>query len=118
MVGNIGDMMDREHLCLSGPAREILNDGVLFGNVEIWEKDLNIYGISTRPLPNALAYSDDIEIPGVSHEPEGARRFLERIGIRPVSGSRWPVWEELSFEDKQTVVSSVIEQMVAHGKSY
>jgi RecJ-like exonuclease len=117
VVGNIGDMMDREHLRLSGPAREILNDGVCHGNVEIWEHDLNIYGISTRPLPNALAYSDDVEIPGVSHDPDGARRFLERIGIRPVSPNRWPVWEELLFEDKQIVVCAIIDQMVAHGKS-
>lgn len=116
IVGNIGDMMDREHLSLSGPARDILTDGVRWGNVEVWEHDLNIYGISTRPLPNALAYSDDIDVPGVSQDPDGARKFLERIGIHPTSGSRWPVWEELSFDDKQMVVCSIIDQMVAHGK--
>jgi single-stranded-DNA-specific exonuclease len=117
VVGNIGDMMDRESLKLSGPAQEILTDGVRYGNVEVWEHDLNIYGISTRPLPNALAYSDDIDIPGVSHDPEGARRFLERIGIEPVSANRWPVWESLSFENKQTVVCSIIDQMMAFGKN-
>ncbi len=116
IVGNIGDMMDREHLTLSGPARDILTDGLKWGNVEVWEHDLNIYGISTRPLPNAIAYSDDIDVPGVSQDPDGARRFLERIGIHPISGSRWPVWEDLSFEDKQMVVCSLIDQMVAHGK--
>ncbi len=117
VIGNIGDMMDRETLRLTGPAREIVSDGIGYGNVEIWEHDLNIYGISTRPLPNSLAYSDDMEIPGVSQDPEGARRFLERIGIRPVSGNRWPVWEDLGFAEKQTVVSAIIDQMMAHGKS-
>jgi RecJ-like exonuclease len=117
LVGNIGDMMDREDLELSGPAREIVQDGVRYGNVELWKRDLNIYGISTRPLPNSLAYSDDIDIPGVSHDPEGAKRFLERIGITPLSPGRWPVWEELTFDDKQTVVSSIIDQMSAHGKA-
>lgn len=117
IVGNIGDMMDREDLSLTGPARGIVQDGVRHGNVELWEHDLNIYGISTRPLPNSLAYSDDIEIPGVSHDPEGAKRFLERIGIRPLSANRWPVWEELAFEDKQRLVSAVIDQMVANGKT-
>lgn len=117
VIGNIGDMMDRENLKLSGPAHEILSDGVGYGNVEVWEHDLNIYGISTRPLPNALAYSDDIDIPGVSHDPDGARRFLERIGIRPVSSNRWPVWESLSFEEKQTVVCSIIDQMMAFEKN-
>jgi len=117
VIGNIGDMMDRENLKLSGPAHEIMADGVGYGNVEVWEHDLNIYGISTRPLPNALAYSDDIDIPGVSHDPDGAKRFLERIGIRPKYGNRWPVWESLSFDDKQTVVCSIIDQMMAFGKN-
>ncbi|HWQ67465.1 MAG TPA: DHH family phosphoesterase [Methanospirillum sp.] len=116
VVGNIGDMMDREDLKLTGPAREVLTDGLRYGNVEIWEHDLNIYGISTRPLPNALAYSDEIDIPGVSHDADGARRFLERVGIKPESAHRWPVWEDLLFEDKQMVVSALIDQLVAHGK--
>ena len=116
IIGNVGDMMDREHLCLIGPAREILRDGITSGAVELWEHDLNIYGISTRPLPQSLAYSDDMEIPGVSRDPDGAGKFLERIGITPLQPNRWPVWEDLSFDQKQQVCSAVIEQMMAHGK--
>ncbi|MDD1724117.1 MAG: DHH family phosphoesterase [Methanospirillum sp.] len=116
LIGNIGDMMDREHLRLIGPARDILRDGIREGSVELWEHDLNIYGISTRPLPQSVAYSDDLDIPGVSRDPDGAARFLERIGISPLSGNRWPVWEDLSFDQKQAVSSAIIEQMVAHGK--
>lgn len=116
IIGNIGDMMDREHLKLTGPAREILTDGVRHGNIELWENDLNIYGISTRPLPQSIAYSDDMDIPGVSRDPEGAGKFLERIGIHPKQPNRWPVWEELSFDQKQTVCSALIEQMMAHDR--
>ena len=116
IIGNIGDMMDREHLRLTGPVREILQDGMKNGDVELWEHDLNIYGISTRPLPQSLAYSDDMDIPGVSRDPESAGKFLERIGIYPSRGNRWQVWEELTFEEKQRVSSSIIEQLIAHGK--
>jgi single-stranded-DNA-specific exonuclease len=116
VIGNVGDMMDREHLRLTGPAREILLDGIRHGTVELWERDLNIYGISTRPLPQSLAYSDDMDIPGVSRDIDGAAKFLERIGITPLHPDKWPVWEELSFDQKQQVCSAVIEQMVAHGK--
>ena len=116
VIGNVGDMMDREHLRLTGPAREILLDGIRHGTVELWERDLNIYGISTRPLPQSLAYSDDMDIPGVSRDIDGAAKFLERIGITPLQPNRWPVWEDLSFDQKQLVCSAVIEQMVAHGK--
>ena len=117
IVGNVGDMMDREDLCLTGLSRVILKDAVDHGNVEIWERDLNIYGISTRPLPNALAYTDDIDIPGISNDISGAQRFLERLGISPVQGKIWPVWQDLSFEEKQSVTSALVEHVIAHDRS-
>ena len=117
IVGNVGDMMDREDLCLTGIARTILQDAIDHGNVEVWERDLNIYGISTRPLPNALAYTDDIEIPGISNDISGAGRFLERLGISPLHGKIWPVWQDLSFEQKQHVTSALVEHVIAHNRS-
>ena len=116
VIGNVGDMMDREDLCFSGLVREALNDGIRHGNVELWEKDLNIYGISSRPIPNALAYSDDIDIPGVSHDVEGAKQFLERIGITPDERHQWPVWQDIPLNQKQCITSSLIDQIIAHGR--
>ncbi len=116
VIGNVGDMMDREDLCLSGPAREILLAGVRYGNIELWERDLNIYGISTRPLPQALAYTDDLDIPGVSQDLLGAKRFLERLGVTPDERRHWPVWQEISFSDKQMIVTALVEQMIAFSK--
>ena len=49
VVGNVGDMMARENCGLVGPAREIVQDGVEYGNI-IVGTDLNCYGISTRPV--------------------------------------------------------------------
>ncbi len=115
IIGNIGDMMDRENLCLTGPAKEILNDGIKAKNVKYVEKDLNIYGISSRPVTQAIAYSDDLEIPGVSRDVDGARMFLEKIGMKPLLNGRWPAWEELPQPDKQIIVSSIVDQMVANG---
>lgn len=116
VIGNVGDMMDREDLCLSGPARSILSDGISYGNIELWERDLNIYGISTRSLPQALAYTDDLDIPGISQDLSGVKRFLERLGITPDERKYWPVWQEIPFNDKQTIVSALVEQMVASGR--
>ena len=116
IVGNVGDMMDREDLRLTGLSHAILKDAIDHGNVEIWERDLNIYGISTRPLPNALAYTDDIDIPGISNDVSGAQRFLEHLGISQIQG-RWPVWQDLSFEEKQLVTSALVEYVIAHNRS-
>jgi RecJ-like exonuclease len=117
IIGNVGDMMDRQDLRLSGIAHTILKDAVSHGNVDVWERDLNIYGISTRPLPNALAYTDDFEIPGISNDVSGAQRFLERVGVSPLQGKTWPVWQTLPFEQKQVVTSALVEHIVAHGRS-
>ena len=117
IIGNVGDMMDREDLCFTGLAQTILQDAVHYGNVEIWKRDLNIYGISTRPLPNALAYTDDIDIPGVSNDISGAQRFLERLGIVSLRGKTWPVWQDLSFEQKQSITSALVEHVIAHNRS-
>ena len=83
IIGNVGDMMAREKCGLVGPARDIIvEDGVRHGSVEVRKKDLNCYGTATRPLHLSLAYNDDPFIKGISNNPEGARQFLKRLGIR------------------------------------
>jgi single-stranded-DNA-specific exonuclease len=118
VIGNVGDMMAREHCGLVGPAREIVNDGVRCGCIEVAEKDLNCYGISTRPVHVCLSYSDDPYIPGISNNTQKALEFMERLNIplRNASG-RWRVWEDLLVEEKRKVMSSLVQQLLAHGES-
>ncbi|HIJ05745.1 MAG: Archaea-specific RecJ-like exonuclease [Methanomicrobiales archaeon 53_19] len=118
VVGNVGDMMAREGCGLIGPAREIALDGVLAGNVLAISHDLNCYGLSTRPVHICLSYSDDPVLPGISNNPNGAQIFLERLGIRLRDPQgQWRVWEDLSPEEKRTIASALVEQLVAHGES-
>lgn len=117
VVGNIGDMMARETCGLVGLARGIALDGVESGNVIAIPHDLNCYGLSTRPIHLCLSYSDDPLIPGISNNPNGAQAFLERLGIRLRNDDGgWRVWEELSEDERRTIVSSLVEQLVAHGE--
>jgi RecJ-like exonuclease len=108
VVGNVGDMMARENCGLVGPAREIVQDGVEYGNIIVRERDLNCYGISTRPVHVCLGYCDDPYIDGISNSTNAALQFLERLGVElknPQGG--WLVWEELTFDD---------QQLIAHGR--
>ncbi len=118
VIGNVGDMMAREKCGLVGPARDIIvEDGVRHGSVEIRKKDLNCYGTATRPVYLSLAYNDDPFIRGISNNPEGARQFLKRLGIRQQApDGRWYVWEEISVEDKRTIISALAEQLIANGE--
>jgi single-stranded-DNA-specific exonuclease len=118
VIGNVGDMMAREKCSLDGPAREIIvEDGVRHGSVEVRKKDLNCYGTATRPIHLSLAYNDDPFVRGISNNPEGARQFLKKIGIRQQTpDGRWYVWEEISDDDRRTIMSALVEQLIANGE--
>jgi single-stranded-DNA-specific exonuclease len=118
VVGNVGDMMAREKCGLVGPAREIIvEDGMKHGSVEVHKKDLNCYGTATRPVHLSLAYNDDPFVWGISNNPEGARQFLKKLGIRQQSpDGRWYVWEELSDDDRRTIISALAQQLMANGE--
>jgi single-stranded-DNA-specific exonuclease len=118
VVGNVGDMMAREHCGLTGPAREIVDDGVSHGNILVRPHDLNCYGTSTRPLHICLAYNDDPFITGISNNINGARRFLKKIDIQGDDGRRDLIWEGLSFEDRKKVMSALVEQLMANGEPF
>lgn len=118
VIGNVGDMMAREDLGLIGPARGIVEDGINCGDIEVRAKELNCYGISTRPVHISLAFSDDPFIPGITNNPQGALRFLDRLGIelRTTRGD-WKVWDEFTRDEKRKVTSAVMQQLLAHGCS-
>jgi single-stranded-DNA-specific exonuclease len=118
VIGNVGDMMARTDLGLIGPAREIAEDGVRHGTVEVVKKDLNCFGISTRPVHLCLAYSDDPFIPGITGNPNGALQFLQRLGVslRDPPG-RWIAWEEVPIGEKRRVISALAQQLISHGRA-
>ena len=118
IVGNVGDMMARETCGLTGPVRDVIvEDGVRHGNVEVRKRDLNCYGTATRPVHLSLAYNDDPFIQGISNNPEGARQFLKRLGVRQQNDDRrWFVWEEMPVEERRTIISALAEQLIANGE--
>ncbi|NYT04756.1 MAG: DHH family phosphoesterase [Methanomicrobiales archaeon] len=118
VIGNVGDMMAREHCGLVGPARDIVSDGVREGTIRHVERDLNCYGLSTRPVHVCLSYCDDPYIPRISNNAQYARSFLENLDIplREHAG-RWRVWEEFSIDERRAVISGIAQQLIAHGQS-
>jgi single-stranded-DNA-specific exonuclease len=118
VTGNVGDMMAREEGGLTGPAREIVDDGILCGTIEARKGDLNCFGTSTRPVHLCLAYSGDVQIPGITNNIPGAQKFLKKIGIGVrAPDNRWLVWEELPIEARRRVTSALVDQLIASGES-
>jgi single-stranded-DNA-specific exonuclease len=116
VVGNVGDMMARENCGLTGPAREIAIEGAEAGWIEIRQRDLNCYGISTRPLHVCLSYTDDPFIPGISNNTNGALKFLQKTNVPlKTENGDWVVWDEVSLEDRKAISSALAQQLLAHG---
>ncbi|MCX6700988.1 MAG: DHH family phosphoesterase [Methanomicrobiales archaeon] len=118
VIGNVGDMMAREHCGLTGPARGIVEDGVTHGSIVVRPHDLNCYGTSTRALHVCLAYNDDPFISGISNDVNGARRFLKKIGIQGDDGRRDLIWEGLPFPERKKIMCALVEQLMANGEPF
>jgi len=108
------------NLLENGPLEKALRNTYSFNSLSFEPvkttvpRDLNFYGISTRPLHVCLAYNDDPFIPGISNNTAGALRFLQRLGIElQTPAKRWRVWEEFSREERRLVASSLAQQLIA-----
>jgi len=118
VIGNVGDMMAREHCGLIGPAREIAEDGIEHGNIKVVKDDLNCYGISTRPLHICLSFADDPHIPGISNRPGEAQNMLAYeagIQLKKPNG-KWKVWEDLNTDEKKSIIGRLALKLHSAGE--
>ncbi|WP_275883172.1 DHH family phosphoesterase [Halorhabdus sp. BNX81] len=113
VVGAVGDMQAVGGE-LVGANRAIVEDGMGAGVLEE-ATDIALYGKQTRPLPKLLEYADQPQIPGVSGDEAGAIDFLESLGIDLEVDGEWRRWVDLSAEERQTVVSGLVQRGVERG---
>ncbi len=113
IVGAVGDLQHTKHGQLIGLNRIILEDGVN-SRVIHCEKDLMMFGKQTRPVFKLLQYSTDIYFPGITGSEEGSIDFLKQIGIRH-QGEKWRRWIDLEKNEKQQIVSSLIQLGLSSG---
>jgi len=113
VVGAIGDMqgVDGE---LVGANRAIVAEGVEAGVVEE-ATDLALYGTQTRPLPKLLEYGNDVRIPGISNDEQGAVAFLGELDVDLQEGGQWRRWVDLSADEKRVVTSALLQRAIERG---
>jgi len=116
VVGAVGDMqaVDGE---LVGANRAIVEDGTDAGVLEE-KQDIAIYGKQTRPLPKLLEYATDVRIPGITNNEQGAVAFLEELSVElktPDGAEEWRRWVDLTDDEKQTVVSALLQRALERG---
>jgi RecJ-like exonuclease len=117
IVGAIGDLQDRKFCELRGMNTEIVNDGREVGVLKSI-KDIRYFGKETRPLSKLLQYASDPLIPGISGREDACLALLQEQQIRLKDGDHWRTWVDLDKEEKQRMISTIIQMLLSKGFGY
>lgn len=113
VVGAVGDMQATDGE-LTGANREIVAEGIEAGVLEE-RPDLALYGRQTRPLPKLLEYSSAVYIPGITNNKRGSVGLLSELALDLKRDGEWRTWVDLSADERQTVVSALVECALERG---
>ena len=107
VVSALGDRQDQgEKKSFSGKNLEIATAAKSSGQVDI-DLDLLLVGRETRPLPDALAFTSQPFIEGLTWNRDACLSLLNSSGIKIKDGGRWRVPAELNEEEKRSVIESI-----------
>ena len=107
VVSALGDRQDRgEKKSFTGLNLEIVNDAKKTGYLEV-DLDLSLVGRETRSLPDALAFTSQPFIEGLTWNRDACLSLLNSSGVNLKDGGRWRVPAELNEEEKRKVIESI-----------
>lgn len=107
VVSALGDRQDQgERKSFTGKNFEIVETAKNLGLVEI-DLDLLLVGRETRPLPDALAFTSQPFIEGLTWNRDACLSVLNSSGIQLKEGGRWRVPAELDEGEKRMVIESI-----------
>ena len=108
LVGAIGDIQNQgPNKSFTGLNSQILKDAQKEGLIEI-VNDLNFS--SLKPLNQAIAYSNEIELPGLKNDENKTLKFLQTLGIlMEDSEGNIKSLNNMTQDDKQKISSAIIE---------
>ena len=107
VVSALGDRQDQgERKSFTGKNIEIANTAKELGLVDI-DLDLLLVGRETRPLPDALAFTSQPFIEGLTWNRDACLSLLNSSGIELKDEGRWRVPAELNEEEKRQVIESI-----------
>ena len=107
VVSALGDRQDQgERKSFIGKNYEIANTAKEEGLVDI-DLDLLLVGRETRPLPDALAFTSQPFIEGLTWNRDACLSLLNSSGIQLKDGGRWRVPAELNDDEKRSVIETI-----------
>ena len=107
VVAALGDRQDRgEKKSFTGVNVEIAAEAKKNYQLEI-DLDILLVGRETRPLPDALAFTSQPFIEGLTWNRDACLSLLNSSGIKLKDGGRWRVPAELNEEEKRTLLQTI-----------
>lgn len=107
VVSALGDRQDQgEKKSFTGLNAEIANTAKNSGQLNI-DLDLLLAGRETRPLPDALAFTSQPFIEGLTWNRDTCFSLLTSAKIKLKEGARWRVPAELTEEEKRTMIEAI-----------
>lgn len=107
VVSALGDRQDQgERKSFIGKNYEIANTAKEEGLMDI-DLDLLLVGRETRPLPDALAFTSQPFIEGLTWNRDACLSLLNSSGIQLKDEGRWRVPAELNDEEKRLVIETI-----------
>ncbi len=107
VVAALGDRQDQgEKKSFTGINLEIASAAKKDNQVEI-DLDILLVGRETRPLPDALAFTSQPFIEGLTWNRDACLSLLNSSGIKLKDGSRWRVPAELTEDEKRTLLQTI-----------
>ena len=107
VVSALGDRQDQgERKSFTGKNLEIAETAKKLGLVNI-DLDLLLVGRETRPLPDAIAFTSQPFIEGLTWNRDACLAMLTNSKIQLKDGARWRVPADLTQEEKQSIIESI-----------
>lgn len=115
VVSALGDRQDQgPKKAFVGKNAEIANTAKGMGILNIG-MDLLLVGRETRPLADALAFTSQPFIEGITWNRDACYALLQNAGIPMKDGGRWRVPSEMTDEERQALIAAIAQ--FASGKN-
>ncbi len=105
-LNNENEDLSRVAVVFTGKNVEIVETAKKLGLVNV-DLDLLLVGRETRPLPDAIAFTSQPFIEGLTWNRDACIAMLTNAKIQLKDGARWRVPADLSQEEKQSIIESI-----------
>jgi len=116
VIGALGDMQDKnERRKLEGLNTLIVDEAINSGFLSE-ETDLIFFGRETRPLHKAIASTTSPFLPRLSGREDRCLSLLSSVNIPLKKNGGWRTVSELTSDEKQRLISKIIEHLSTEGQ--